>query len=198
MFRVLDYRSGRMHTDLFSEKRVQKHLTVLRAHHPDTYVHCRRVGLLSIDLGFENGLPEDDIRVLGYAGMLHDVGKAKISLNTLNNTSPLQKEQRRIVEMHPSWGYEMLRDFSNEVVRLAVLGHHRYQPDPYPLQMPSVDSRTSRLTEMVALADKTDAGLSGRPCKPAIKKPDIEPFLRANFTGDPRYIDQVLRRIESR
>ena len=42
----------------------------------DVYVHSKRVGALSVDLGLENLNDEDDINVLAYSGLLHDNGKS--------------------------------------------------------------------------------------------------------------------------
>jgi len=59
---------------LINEEKVQKYLDSLKRYHVETYEHSLRVGLLSVDLGCDNLVTDDELRLLGYSGLLHDIG----------------------------------------------------------------------------------------------------------------------------
>lgn len=43
------------------------------------------------------------------AGILHDVGKLGVPTRLLRKDGPLTPDERRIVELHPEYGHEMVR-----------------------------------------------------------------------------------------
>ena len=89
----------------------------LKAHHYETYQHSLRVGLLSIDLGYENFDLEEDLKILGSAGLLHDIGKLKVPLSILTKEAELTEEERTILSAHPRWGFLELKEPESGAVK---------------------------------------------------------------------------------
>ena len=88
----------------------------------DTYEHSLRVALLSVDLGYENGLEGADLRTLGLAGLLHDMGKREIDEAILSGTSPLSEDERSAMDEHPRRGARLLEEDLYTKVRQIVVG----------------------------------------------------------------------------
>lgn len=130
----------------------------------DTYTrgHSERVGRASVLLAQELGLPEDRIEALRIAGILHDVGKLGVPTRVLCKDGPLTPEERRIIELHPEYGHEIVRGigFLGEA-RAAILHHHeRLDGSGYPYGL--VGGQIPESARVVAVADAFDAMTSNR------------------------------------
>ena len=190
---------------LLSEDRVKAYLDRLRNHHADTYRHSARVGLLCIGLGCENVLDDAEIRLLGYGGLLHDVGKLKIPRRILEKGAKLDALELEAMRRHPRLGFLELADPDYAQVRKIVVAHHEYKRGPYPRgwvnrrnsqrgpDRRAAGDRVPLLAQIVAVCDIYDALESKRAYKPAMEPSQIERVLRDQFTGDSGLVDQVLR-----
>ena len=85
----------------------------LKEHHDDSYEHSLRVALLAIDLAHENRLSDAEVRTVGYAGLLHDLGKVSIEASLLSKPTALNQEEREAVKYHSRLGFlHLTEDFS--------------------------------------------------------------------------------------
>lgn len=75
MFKLVNLQSLRIYDTLERKKEVRRHLTTLSKHNSETYEHSRRVAMLSIDLSHDNNCTRNEMQLIGYAGLLHDIGK---------------------------------------------------------------------------------------------------------------------------
>lgn len=92
-----------------------------------------------------------------------DVGKRGVPTRLLREDGPLTPEERRIVELHPEYGHEMVRgiSFLGEA-RAAVLHHHeRLDGSGYPYGL--VGGQIPEFARVVAVADAFDAMTSTAP-----------------------------------
>src|SRR5581483_11473022 len=55
----------------------------VRTHHSQTYQHCLLVTGIAVAFGLHLGFPQVERQRLSFAGMLHDVGKARIPVSIL-------------------------------------------------------------------------------------------------------------------
>jgi hypothetical protein len=124
--------------------------------------HSERVGHASLMIARELGMDDERAEMLRFAGILHDVGKLGVPTRLLRKDGPLTPQERRIVELHPEYGHEMVRgiSFLGEA-RAAVLHHHeRMDGSGYPYGL--VGSEIPRFARLVAVADAFDAMTSTR------------------------------------
>ena len=131
-----------------------------------TYMHSVAVCALMVALARQLGLPDDETRAAGFAGLLHDVGKADIPLEILNKPGRLTDEEFAIVREHPRKGWERLRAAGIEdAVALDVCLHHheRYDGTGYPDRL--AGEGISLVARMGAVCDVYDAITSNRPYK---------------------------------
>ncbi|OEH86417.1 hypothetical protein BHU72_13445 [Desulfuribacillus stibiiarsenatis] len=127
------------------------------------YTHPIDVAIISSMLGKWLKLGEDDIYQLACAGLIHDIGKAKIPNSLLNKKFTLNEEDLEIFQKHTLKGYEILKakDEWQEGVLLAVLQHHERQDGKgYPSGLEG--NETHQFAKIVGIADMFDAMRSER------------------------------------
>ncbi|MEU9289688.1 HD domain-containing phosphohydrolase [Streptomyces sp. NPDC048275] len=124
--------------------------------------HSERVGQASMMIARELGMDDERAEVLRFAGILHDVGKLGVPTRLLRKDGPLTPEERRVIELHPEYGHEMVRGigFLGEA-RSAILHHHeRLDGSGYPYGL--VGAQIPEFARVVAVADAFDAMTSTR------------------------------------
>ncbi len=124
--------------------------------------HSERVGRASVLIARELGLGEERTELLRFAGILHDVGKLGVPTRVLRKEGPLTPEERRVIELHPEYGHEMVRGIGFlEEARAAILHHHeRLDGSGYPYGLSG--DRIPEPARVVAVADAFDAMTSTR------------------------------------
>ncbi|ANS76408.1 HD family phosphohydrolase [Paenibacillus yonginensis] len=110
--------------------------------------------LTSYCLAQWSGLPQKDWVQVALAGLLHDIGNAKVDPGILYHPSYLNNDELEEVRMHTTYGYQMLRNIPalNEGVRLAALQHHeKIDGSGYPLRL--TGDKIHVYAKIVAVAD---------------------------------------------
>ncbi|REE56384.1 HD domain-containing protein [Paenibacillus taihuensis] len=100
------------------------------------------------------GLPKKDWVQSALAGLLHDIGNAKVDSNILNKPTKLTTAEVEEMKRHTVLGYQLLKNVAglNEGVKLAVLQHHeRYDGSGYPLGIGS--EKIHPYAKFVAISD---------------------------------------------
>lgn len=126
-------------------------------------VHSVNVATLSILIGRWMKMPEESIKVLGTAGLLHDIGKMNIPDEILNKPGKLVDSEWEVVKKHPVEGYQMLsgNEWLTPEIGNAILMHHeRLDGSGYPMGLRG-DS-ISLYARILAVADVYDAVTSNR------------------------------------
>lgn len=140
----------------------------LKSHDDYTFMHSVAVSTLMVALSRQMGLSEAQVREAGLAGLLHDLGKARIPLHVLNKPGKLSSDEYHLVKNHPRQGHDMLlaAGMSSDVA-LDVCLHHHERPDGqgYPQGLSGTDF--SLHARMAAVCDVYDAITSNRPYKDA-------------------------------
>ena len=97
--------------------------------------HGIAVSNLAYAVAAELGQDEEFCYQMAIAGMLHDIGKLKLTdyINGQEN-DPLLIEELKYVRMHSSLGYEELKDqgYSELVLRSVLYHHENYDGSGYP------------------------------------------------------------------
>lgn len=97
--------------------------------------HGIAVSNLAYDVACELGLKEELCYDLAIAGMLHDIGKLRLTgyING-NEHNPLVIEELKYVRMHPNLGYQELKGqgYSDFVLESILYHHENYDGSGYP------------------------------------------------------------------
>jgi len=133
-----------------------------------TYMHSVAVCGLMVALARDMGLPDEQVREAGLAGLLHDVGKMQVPLEVLNKPGALTDAEFKVMRSHPERGWELLKEGANvPAAALDVCLHHHEKIDGtgYPRKL--AGEQISLMARMGAVCDVYDAITSTRPYKTA-------------------------------
>ena len=140
----------------------------LKTHDEYTYMHSVAVCALMVALARRLGLPDEQVRDAGAAGMLHDLGKAAMPLEVLNKPGALSDDEFRVMKSHPERGFEMLKasgGASEAVLDVALHHHEKFDGTGYPHRLQG--DAIGLMARMGAVCDVYDAITSNRPYKKA-------------------------------
>jgi HD-GYP domain-containing protein (c-di-GMP phosphodiesterase class II) len=100
--------------------------------------HGIRVSNLAYYVAKGLKLPENMCHELAVAGMVHDIGKLRVSSYLYGrDENTLKIEETRYIQMHPYLGYELLMryDFSDFIVESILYHHENYDGSGYPYNL---------------------------------------------------------------
>lgn len=140
----------------------------LKSKHQYTYLHSVAVCTLMVNLARHLGMNEEDVRALGLAGLLHDVGKVAIPDSVLDKPGRLSAEEFALVREHPERGMSLLQeDPTMPALAMEVCLHHheRWDGTGYPHGLK--EENISLPARMGAICDVYDALTSHRSYKRA-------------------------------
>ena len=108
--------------------------SAIYAKDPYTRGHSQRVTEYALLAANSLSLSRDQLEVLEYAGILHDIGKIGIADSILTKPKALTVEEQKIMRRHSVIGANMLKDIPFlEEARILVRHHHeRYDGKGYP------------------------------------------------------------------
>jgi HD-GYP domain-containing protein (c-di-GMP phosphodiesterase class II) len=128
----------------------------------DTGEHIVRVQLVSQSLALATGIDEAEAERIGWAAMLHDVGKLHVPDAILTKPGPLTTDEWEVMQKHAIWGAEILSvGHSFETARRIARWHHENfdgtgYPDGLDRDQIPLDAR------IVRISDAFDAMTSNR------------------------------------
>jgi putative nucleotidyltransferase with HDIG domain len=144
-------------------------IDTVRTHHSMTYQHCLLVTGLAVAFGQQIGASRADRQRLSFAGMLHDIGKARIPLTILEKPSRLDEGEMAVMKKHPQFGFDALGTMPGlEPAMLDMVVHHHEYLDGsgYPHGLSA--NEISDLVRMITIADVFGALIERRSYKPPL------------------------------
>ncbi len=149
---------------------------------PYTYDHSENVSKYAAQIAERMNLSEDECNNIRTGGLLHDIGKIGIPEYILTKPGKLTEDEFKIIKMHPTIGYEMLKHvdrFKEDGVLDIVLYHHeRYDGKGYPARLKG--SEIPLPARIIAVADTFDATTSNRVYRNEFKIEHTLDVIRQN------------------
>lgn len=101
-------------------------------------LHAMCVSDLAAKLARELGLTEDQIQEIALAGMVHDIGKLKISRYIYGRQEDTMRiEETQYIRRHAQLGEQILRKqgFSDNICNMVLYHHENYDGSGYPFNL---------------------------------------------------------------
>ncbi len=131
-----------------------------------TYYHCMNVSMLAMMIARWMNLDEKTVRDCTEAGLLHDIGKAKVPVEILNKPGKLTDEEFQEMKRHSEYGYMMVceRHDIDHQVAISILTHHEKEDGSgYPLGL--TGDKLNLISKIITVADIFDAMTANRTYK---------------------------------
>jgi len=139
----------------------------------NVFTHSVNVSLLAMALGRHLKLGQAKVEALGMAGMLHDLGRARLPRELLGKTGHLSPQEWRMMRGHCQLGYQMLGKVpkvSLEVLKMVLHHHENADGSGYPHGLKAQDTPLgARLLRIVDAYDAMTSQRSYRPAKQAFE-----------------------------
>jgi putative nucleotidyltransferase with HDIG domain len=100
----------------------------VRRYHEGTFQHCLLVTGVAVGFALEIKFSPADVKRLGLAASLHDIGKARIPLSILDKPGRLDPVEEQIIRRHPAIGHDILKaipTIGRDILE-GVRHHHEY------------------------------------------------------------------------
>ncbi len=155
---------------------------IIDAKTPFTFRHSFRVAKYAQGIAEELGMAGGPCPRLGWAGLLHDVGKLSVSNRILEKPGSLTPDEWAAMKRHPVYTWEILSQVKafSQFAWMAALHHERLDGSGYPWKLKADDLDLP--AGILAVADAYDAMTSWRPyCAPVPS--DTAVFLLEKESG---------------
>lgn len=178
----------------------------IEAKDPLTDGHLHRVADLAVTVGAKLGLEGEDLDTLGYAALLHDIGKIGVPEAVLNKPGPLSPSERDAIEKHVEIGVRILEPVKVLAPVLPLVKYHQERWDGltegvrYPGYFGLVGERIPLGSRILAVVDAWDAMTNDRPYRRGMPIGVAMAELRAEAGRqfDPAVVSALLAVIEHR
>lgn len=175
---------------VLKDRCVMLHLTEVRGLDSYIFTHSVNVCMLSLIMGLFLKLKSEQLKNLGLAALLHDVGRSRVPKNILYKPFQLSNEEYQKVKSHTVYGYEMLKacgQFPESVALTALQHHERLDGSGYPEGLKG--DEIGLFSRIVAVADVFDALLTDRPFRKAFfPHQAIEIIVNSTGQFDPEIL----------
>ena len=150
----------------------------VRRYHEGTFQHCLLVTGVAVGFALDIGFASLDVKRLGIAATLHDIGKAHIPLSILDKPGCLDPSEEEVMRRHPVIGYELLKNISHISPEIldGVRHHHEYlDGSGYPDAL--MGSEISDLVRLLTISDIFAALIESRPYRPTMPRQNAYKIL---------------------
>lgn len=166
----------------------------------ETREHAKRLEILSIQLGKELRLPENNLDDLLLLAMLHDIGKIAIPKEILTKPGKLSEREWNIIKRHPEIGYQIAIS-SPELRGIAqlILSHHeRWDGAGYPQKLK--EKEIPLLARIVSIVDSFDAMTQDRSYHEGIAKDEALKEIKrcAGTQFDPYIVERFINMMKEK
>ena len=127
-------------------------------------VHAINVSILAMALAESAGVDHRAVRDIGLAGLLHDVGMARVPIELLAKADQLGEEERALSQRHPLEGARIIVEADAALELAAVVAYeHHLRPDRGGYPRLKYRRKPHYAARLVQLCDVYHALRSPRP-----------------------------------
>lgn len=146
MYNLVDY--------IVADGSANINLYELKSYDQYTYIHCIDTGIMACFIGKSLGYTGKRLKELSMSGLLHDIGKIKISNEIINKSGKLTEDEFETLKLHTKYGKEIMEKydtFSEEVLKGIYEHHEKYDGTGYPLGLKG--NNISEFARIISVCD---------------------------------------------
>jgi putative nucleotidyltransferase with HDIG domain len=155
----------------------------------ETEGHTQRVTILTYRLARSMGLTDSELVHITRGALLHDIGKMAIPDGILLKPGQLTDDERKLIQKHPVYAYEMLSpiDFLLPAIDIPYCHHERWDGAGYPRGLKQDEIPFA--ARIFPVIDVWDALTSDRPYRKAMPHDEVRRLISA---GSGKHFDPVV------
>ncbi len=157
----------------------------------ETEDHSRRVTTMMMDLAKMMDFSAEDLVNIHRGTLLHDIGKLGVPDSILRKPGILTDEERKIMQQHPVYAYNLLKsiEYLQPALDIPHLHHEKWDGTGYPYGLAGRNIPLS--ARLFAIVDVYDALTSDRPYRKAWTKEVTIAFLKEQkgIHFDPQVVE---------
>ena len=170
--------AGKVLVDCIESQGLGSWISTVRRHHSLTYQHSLVVTGVAVAFGHHLGFSKKDCQRLSFAGMLHDIGKARIPISILEKPGPLDKDELIVMRKHPEYGLDALKTvpgIDQDMVDMVLHHHEQLDGTGYPQGLKA--NKISDLVRIMTISDIFGALIERRSYKKPMSGKDAYQIL---------------------
>ncbi len=164
----------------------------------ETEDHSRRVVELTITLAKAMGIEEEELHHIRRGAILHDIGKMGIPDEILRKRGKLTISERKVIEQHPVYSYELLSSipFLEKALDVPYCHHEHWDGSGYPRGLKGEEIPVA--ARIFSVVDVWDAICSDRPYSKAWPREKAIQYLKEESGKyfDPECVSVFLDLVE--
>ncbi|HUE97648.1 MAG TPA: HD domain-containing phosphohydrolase [Anaerolineales bacterium] len=146
----------------------------------ETEGHTQRVTILTYRLARSMGVSDDALVHITRGALLHDIGKMAIPDGILLKPGALTDDERKLIQKHPVYAYEMLSpiDFLLPAIDIPYCHHEKWDGTGYPRGLKKDEIPFA--ARIFPVIDVWDALTSDRPYRKAVPHAEVRQRIKAD------------------
>jgi len=160
----------------------------------ETRGHTERVAAMTKKMGRLFGMREEKLVHVVRGALLHDIGKMAISDSVLLKDGPLTEEERRLMQRHPVYAFELLSPIAylQQALDIPYCHHERWDGTGYPRGLKG--EQIPLAARIFAVVDTWDALINDRRYHEAwdVRKVCDHIRERAGTHFDPAVVEKFM------
>lgn len=176
------------------ETTLEAMLALLRVRDRAEHDHSQRVARLAVNTAMVLGVKEPELSDIERGALLHDLGKIATPDAVLKKPAPLTTAEREIVQQHPQYGYEVVKNvgFLARAAEIVRGSHEWYGGRGYPQGLRGDDIPLG--SRIVAAAEAYDSMVNTQLYRKPVSAQDaVIELARCRGTQfDPKVVDALI------
>ena len=138
---------------------------IMKKHDNYCYIHSINVMTLSLSLGLKIKMNEEELRLLGMAAVLHDIGKIKISPTILSKIGRMSDLEFNIYKTHVNESVKIAKELGlpDKVIKGIAHHHEKLNGKGYPFNLKG--EQISLLGKIISIVDGYEVLTTPQPLR---------------------------------
>lgn len=154
-------------------------------------LHAMNVTALAMMVGRQFALSPDQTKLLGIAGLLHDIGERELPPRLLMKRYAMNKAEQVLYQQHVPLSIDLLREFPGfptEAMDVILQHHERVDGSGYPFRLQG--DTLSLLARILMVVDEYDGLINASDTQHSLLP--AEALAKLYSTGKPQFSPEVI------